>query len=85
MAERSAVEAGANARRAPLAARADDAASLQQQLDADAQLPRRQWLNAIRAHQQAGNEDLARASLERYLSQHPGARLPDDLRALLEQ
>lgn len=51
---------------------------------ADAQLPRRQWLQKIRERRDSGQRDLARASLERYLQQYPEARLPRDLRPLLD-
>ena len=56
-----------------------------QQLDADQRLPRRQWLSQIRRHRQAGNLELARCSLTYFLLHHPGTRVPDDLRELMEQ
>ncbi|OBU67415.1 hypothetical protein A9K58_09545 [Stenotrophomonas maltophilia] len=60
------------------------APSVQAEVDADAQLPRRQWLQKIRARRDEGQRDLARASLERYMQQYPEARLPRDLRPLLD-
>ncbi|MDI9273583.1 hypothetical protein QMZ26_10980, partial [Stenotrophomonas sp. PFBMAA-4] len=51
---------------------------------ADARLPRRQWLQKIRERRDNGQRDLARASLERYLQTYPEARLPKDLRPLLD-
>ncbi len=51
---------------------------------ADARLPRRQWLQKIRERRDSGQRDLARASLERYLQLYPEARLPKDLRPLLD-
>ncbi|AWH32886.1 MULTISPECIES: hypothetical protein [Stenotrophomonas] len=51
---------------------------------ADAKLPRRQWLQKIRERRDAGQRDLARISLERYLQQYPESRLPKDLRPLLD-
>jgi resuscitation-promoting factor RpfA len=53
-------------------------------VDADALLPRRQWLQRIRERRDAGDHDTARASLERYLQHYPEVRVPRDLRALLE-
>ncbi|WP_312327970.1 hypothetical protein [Stenotrophomonas sp.] len=53
-------------------------------VDADAALPRRQWIKRIRERRDAGDLDTARASLERYLQAYPEARIPGDLRALLE-
>jgi hypothetical protein len=58
--------------------------AVQAEVDADAQLPRRQWLQKIRARRDDGQRDLARASLERYMQQYPEARLPRDLRPLLD-
>lgn len=60
------------------------AQAVQSEITADAQLPRRQWLQKIRHRRDAGQVDLARASLERYLQQYPEARLPRDLRPLLD-
>lgn len=60
------------------------APSVQAEVDADARLPRRQWLQKIRARRDEGQRDLARASLERYMQQYPEARLPRDLRPLLD-
>ncbi len=53
-------------------------------VDADALLPRRQWIERIRERRDAGDLDTARASLKRYLQQYPEVRVPRDLRALLE-
>lgn len=58
--------------------------AVQAEVEADAQLPRRQWLQKIRARRDDGQRDLARASLERYVQQYPEARLPRDLRPLLD-
>lgn len=63
---------------APLSAEAVQNAVL-----ADAQLTRRQWLRRIRQRRDAGDVDVARASLERYLFQYPETRLPRDLQPLL--
>lgn len=65
---------------APLSAE-DVAAAVQ----ADATLSRRQWLQRIRSRRDAGDIDVARASLERYLLQYPGTRVPRDLQALLTE
>ena len=79
----------ATARTAPgVMRRASDAglsaAAVQAEVQADAQLPRRQWLQKIRERRDGGDRDLARASLERYLQQYPESRLPKDLRPLLD-
>lgn len=68
------------------AAIADDAASgaAQAAAGADAQLPPRQWLARIRQQRDAGERDAARASLRLFRQQHPQARIPRDLRALLD-
>lgn len=58
--------------------------AVQAEVDADARLPRRQWLQKIRTRRDEGQRDLARASLERYMQQYPEARLPRDLRPLLD-
>ncbi|CAH0208587.1 hypothetical protein SRABI35_01914 [Stenotrophomonas lactitubi] len=60
------------------------AADVQAEVLADAELPRRQWLQKIRERRDAGQRDLARASLERYLQTYPEARLPKDVRPLLD-
>jgi len=60
------------------------AAAVAKAVEADATLGRRQWLGVIRARRDAGDIALARASLERFVQVHPGTRLPDDLRALLD-
>lgn len=59
------------------------AASVQREVEADARLTRRKWLQRIRQRRDAGDVDLARASLERYLAQYPETRLPRDLQPLL--
>lgn len=61
------------------------AADARAEVDADAALTRRQWLQKIRERRDAGSTDLARASLERYLRTYPETRLPSDLRTLLDQ
>lgn len=73
-------------RRAPAASVAGSlsASAVQTAVDADAALPRRQWLQRIRERRDAGDRDTARASLERYLQQYPEARVPRDVRALLD-
>ncbi len=59
------------------------AEAVQDAVLADAQLTRRQWLQKIRHRRDAGDVDVARASLERYLFQYPETRLPRDLQPLL--
>lgn len=59
--------------------------AVQAEVNADARLPRRQWLQKIRERRVQGQRDLARASLERYVQQYPEARLPRDLRPLLDE
>jgi hypothetical protein len=53
-------------------------------VDADAALPRKQWLQRIRERRDNGDVDTARASLERYLQHYPETRVPRDLRQLLD-
>lgn len=60
------------------------ATAVQAEVAADAQLPRRQWLQKIRERRDEGQRDIARASLERYVQQYPESRLPRDLRPLLD-
>ncbi|MCL7713592.1 hypothetical protein [Stenotrophomonas mori] len=48
-------------------------------------LQRRQWLQHIRAQRDAGDSASARASLRRFVQAHPHARIPRDLRPLLEE
>ena len=60
------------------------AEAVQAEVQADAGLPRRQWLQKIRERRDSGQRDLARASLERYLQTYPEARLPKDVRPLLD-
>ncbi|MGH8037244.1 MAG: hypothetical protein ACREPD_05840 [Stenotrophomonas sp.] len=58
--------------------------ALETAVDADAALPRRQWLTRIRERRDAGDVETARASLERYVQQYPEVRVPRDLRQLLD-
>ncbi|WP_256774005.1 MULTISPECIES: hypothetical protein [unclassified Stenotrophomonas] len=53
-------------------------------VDADATLPRKQWLQRIRERRDNGDVDTARASLERYLQHYPETRVPRDVRQLLD-
>ncbi len=53
-------------------------------VDADALLPRRQWIERIRERRDAGDLETARASLQRYLQHYPEVRVPRDLRDLLD-
>lgn len=73
-------------RRVPAASVAGSlsASAVQTAVDADAALPRRQWLQRIRERRDAGDRDTARASLERYLQHYPETRVPRDLRQLLD-
>jgi hypothetical protein len=50
----------------------------------DAQLSPRRWLARVRARRDAGDEATARASLQRFRHEHPHARIPKDLRTLLD-
>ena len=50
----------------------------------DARLSPRRWLARIRARRDAGEQAAARASLQRFQHEHPHARIPDDLRELLD-
>uniref|UniRef100_UPI00249A1F84 hypothetical protein n=1 Tax=Stenotrophomonas sp. PS02289 TaxID=2991422 RepID=UPI00249A1F84 len=61
-----------------------DPAAMATAVEADALLPRRQWIQRIRERRDAGDVDTARASLERYLQHYPEVRVPRDLRALLD-
>ena len=60
------------------------ASDLSAQVQADARLPRRQWLLKIRQRNEAGEVDAARASLEAYLQAYPATQVPADLRVLLD-
>jgi len=78
-----------SALRAQRAAPADfggqpDASAITTAVDADALLPRRQWIERIRERRDAGDLETARASLRRYLQHYPEVRVPRDLRALLD-
>ena len=75
------VQASAARRPEPTAAEVVPAASAA--IDGDARLPRRQWLQRIRARRADGDLDNARASLERFMQVYPEARIPRDLRPLL--
>lgn len=66
------------------AAGALSASAVDAAVAADAMLPRKQWLKRIRERRDAGDRDTARASLERYLQQYPEARVPRDVRQLLD-
>ncbi|MGJ4729345.1 hypothetical protein ACQYWP_08665, partial [Luteimonas sp. SDU101] len=46
---------------------------------------RAHWLQRIRELRQAGREDEARASLREFVRRHPHAKVPADLRVLLEE
>lgn len=50
---------------------------------ADASLAPVDWMERIRARRDAGQVEDARASLRRFVREHPRQRLPDDLRRLL--
>ena len=83
------VHSNAPAPAAAMAAPADfggqpDSAAITTAVDADALLPRRQWIERIRERRDAGDLDTARASLQRYLQHYPEVRVPRDLRALLD-
>ncbi|MET4614792.1 hypothetical protein ABIA71_000337 [Stenotrophomonas sp. 2619] len=76
---------GVMRRAAPSAAAgALSASAVDAAVAADAMLPRKQWLKRIRERRDAGDRDTARASLERYLQQYPEARVPRDVRQLLD-
>ena len=51
----------------------------------DAKLSRADWLQRIRQRKAQGDEDGARESLRLFVGKHPRARLPSDLRGLLEE
>ncbi|GAB3516642.1 hypothetical protein [Pseudoxanthomonas daejeonensis] len=51
-------------------------------IDADARLPATQWLQRIRERVGRGEQELARASMARFVAAHPDVPLPDDLRLL---
>jgi len=70
---------------AAAAAGSTSSTAMDAQLKADERLSRRRWLAQIRGYRDAGDTDLARASLERYLQHYPHTPLPPDLRQLLEQ
>lgn len=76
-----AVTKAAEARRQRAAAIAADSTA---DIEADAMLSRRQWLKRIRERQEAGDIPTAKASLRRFAHDYPEARIPHDLRPLLE-
>lgn len=51
----------------------------------DAKLSRTDWLQRIRQRKTQGDADGARESLRLFVGKHPRARLPSDLRSLLEE
>lgn len=53
-------------------------------IEADARLPRTEWIARIRERRDAGDLAGARASLARFVRLHPRARVPADLRPLLD-
>ncbi|SBV36061.1 putative proline/alanine-rich repetetive membrane anchored protein [uncultured Stenotrophomonas sp.] len=69
---------------APAKLAAPAATTASSDLDADAALPPRQWLQRIRQRHKEGDDEGARASLHRFVEAHPKARIPRDLRPLLE-
>lgn len=75
---------GVMRRAAPRASGALSASAVDAAVAADAALPRKQWLKRIRERRDAGDLDTARASLEHYLQQYPEARVPRDIRQLLD-
>lgn len=56
---------------------------LQQDIEHDAALSRRQWLKRIRERRDSGDLSGARLSLQRFMQEYPEARIPRDLRPLL--
>ncbi|MGV8958785.1 MAG: hypothetical protein ACOH1V_00095 [Stenotrophomonas sp.] len=60
-------------------------ASLARDIESDAALTRQQWLKRIRERRDSGDLQGARASLQRFALDYPEARIPRDLRALLEE
>ena len=52
---------------------------------ADSPAVRERWLQRIRELRDGGQHDAARDSLREFVRRHPQARLPDDLRPLLEE
>lgn len=63
---------------------AEAGAAQRSDIDADAALPVRDWLTRIRERRDAGDIDGARASLKRFARDYPEARIPRDLRPLLQ-
>lgn len=76
-----AVTKAAEARRQRAAAIAADSTP---DIEADATLSRHQWIKRIRERLEAGDLDGAKASLRRFAHDYPEARIPRDLRPLLE-
>ena len=58
--------------------------ALEADLESDAALPQRQWLQRIRERQRDGDLQGARASLRRFALDHPDAHIPRALRPLLQ-
>lgn len=82
---RAAAPAAAAAASPAIAARTEvEEAQTTQAVLADATLPRRQWLQRIRERRDAGDHANARASLKHFLHTYPQARVPRDLRDVLQ-
>ena len=52
-------------------------------VETDALLSKRDWLKRIRERHVLGDDETARASLRRFVQEHPRTRIPRDLRPLL--
>lgn len=52
-------------------------------VETDALLSRRDWLKRIRERHALGDDETARASLRRFMQEHPRTHIPRDLRPLL--
>lgn len=53
-------------------------------IESDAALPQRQWLQRIRERQRDGDVEGARVSLRRFVAEYPKAHIPRTLRPLLQ-
>ncbi len=53
-------------------------------IGSDASLPRQQWIKRIRERRDGGDLEGARASIHQFVLDYPEARIPRDLRPLLE-
>lgn len=62
-----------------------DAAAIADAVAADAVLPPAEWLARIAQRRDRGEAGIARASLQRFVEDHPRAQVPADLRHLLEE